>query len=326
MPDFTGPLFIVGMPRSGTKLLRDLMNQHPLISIPDVESHFITGFVKKYGHQLTLTTQTEKETFYKDFIDTAFYFNNVNKGRQLSKEDFIKNCDFTDWNSLFRYLVIHFSKNDTRPEIIWGDKTPRYLKSVRLIKTVFPKARFIHIIRDPRDYCLSQRKIWNKNIFRAAVDWKTVMTRAMEYPGLLGNEYMEIYYEELTQNPQKVLTGICTFLGIDFISDMLSVKKSNEFHGDAKGSKEIMLNSKKYLSELTEDEVKKIEGLALPALTHFGYELVHKVTAKNLSKTEEIYYRFTDFWKTYKFYIKDYGIIKASSYVFKLVKNNIVPS
>lgn len=325
MSSFTGPLFIVGMPRSGTKLLRDLLNQHPDISIPDVESHFITGMVKNFGEQLNLKTKEEKGRFFDEFKASAFYFNNVNKGRQLSKEDFIAHCDFTDWDSVFRFIVIHFSKKENRHEIIWGDKTPRYLKSLVLIKRVFPKARFIHIIRDPRDYSLSQRKIWNKNIFRAADNWNSVMSSAMAYKDLFGDAYTEVHYEDLTQNPEKVLTGICNFLGITFTPDMLTVKKSHEFHGDAKGSKQIMLNSKKYLNELTEQEVKRIESLTHPTLLHFGYELVHDVKPSQLPKSEAIYYRITDLWNTYRFYIRDYGIVKASSYLVKLIKNNITP-
>ena len=323
---FTGPLFIVGMPRSGTKLLRDLLNQHPRISIPDVESHFLPGMMLKFGEQLSIKTREDKLRFFDEFKTTAFYFNNVNKGRPFSRDEFISQCDFTDWNTVFRFIAIHYSKNNFSPDVIWGDKTPRYLKSVPLLKRVFPAARFIHIIRDPRDYCLSQRKIWNKNIFRAADNWNTVMSKAMGYGSFLGKDYHEVYYEELTTNPRKVLTGICDYLGIRFVEDMLTIKKSHEFHGDARGSTEILVNSKKYLTELSDAEVSRIESLTLPAITHFGYELLHQVKPSRLSKGEEVMYRVSDLWKTYRFYVRDYGLLKAGSYVYKLVKNNIRPS
>ena len=45
-PSWEGPLFIVGMPRSGTKLLRGLLNQHPRIRIPDFETEFAPFLVR----------------------------------------------------------------------------------------------------------------------------------------------------------------------------------------------------------------------------------------------------------------------------------------
>jgi hypothetical protein len=310
------------MPRSGTKLLRDLLNQHELISIPDVESHFIPAMVNEFGETLKITTQKEKESFFNFFASTSFYFNNVNKGRLLTKHDFISQCDFSSWNTLFRFIAIHYSKNKNLPEVIWGDKTPRYLRSVKLLKRIFPRAKFIHIIRDPRDYCLSLRKTWNKNIYRAAENWNTVMGKAMEYPAALGSDYIEVSYEQLTLQPEQVLTKICDFLGIRFTQEMLTVKQSHEFHGDAKSSREIILNSKKYLNQLTDQEVEKIESLSLPALTHFGYELLHQVSPSKLSVNAGLLYKVNDIWHMYRFYIREFGVARATSYFLKLKKNN----
>jgi hypothetical protein len=326
MPDQIGPLFIVGMPRSGTKLLRDLLNQHPLISIPDVESHFIPYMVKQFGEQLQIKTPEKKELFYDVFCQTAFYFNNVRKGRLLSKEDFVANCDFTNWSSVFKFITLYYSPKDNNLAEIWGDKTPSYLNQVKLLKRMFPNAKFIHIIRDPRDYCLSARKIWKKNIFRAAVKWQKIMKKAMEYPALLGPDYIEVYYEELTRDPQKVLTNICSFLDIHFTAEMLSVKKSNEFYGDARGSKEIILNSKKFMSELKDSEISKIEALTIPVISHFGYEVLHKVNPMKLSKSKSFLYKLEDVWNQYLFQVNEKGFIKGTVYTIKLSRNNLDPA
>jgi len=47
---FTGPLFILGMPRSGTKLLRDLLNRNPKIGVPTSETDFIPYLIKPFGN------------------------------------------------------------------------------------------------------------------------------------------------------------------------------------------------------------------------------------------------------------------------------------
>lgn len=149
------------------------------------------------------------------------------------------------------------------------------------------------------------------------------MRQAMKYKAELGTSYKEIYYEELTSEPQKVLTGLCDFLNISFIPEMLKIKKSNEFHGDAKGSNEIMINSQKYLSELTDRQIERIECLAMEPMIHFGYELMHKVKPEKLSKREEALYRASDIWNMYLFYVKEQGLVKATSYFFKLKKNDV---
>jgi hypothetical protein len=46
---FRGPLFVVGMSWSGTKLLRDLLNQHPQIGIPPSESRFLPAVIERFG-------------------------------------------------------------------------------------------------------------------------------------------------------------------------------------------------------------------------------------------------------------------------------------
>mgnify|MGYP000529984615 CR=1 FL=1 len=58
---FKGPLFIVGMPRSGTKLLRDLLNQHPKIHIAEIETHFLPFWFSQWKEFGDLS---EKENFY----------------------------------------------------------------------------------------------------------------------------------------------------------------------------------------------------------------------------------------------------------------------
>jgi len=320
---FNNPLFIVGMPRSGTKLLRDLMNQNPLVSIPDVETNFIPFLVNKFGIKLSLSTVEEKREFYKEFSKTTFYFSSVRKGRLIGMEEFITGCDFTSWTTVFRYIAISYSKKNFGHNVVWGDKTPGYLKVLPLLKEIFPGARFIHIIRDPRDYCVSVRKIWNKNIYRAAFRWFKIMKQAQKYDHLFGKDYLKVSYEDLTSDAQPVLTSICSFLGIDFTDEMLSVKKSHEFYGDAKGSTKIISNSGKFSRELSDAEIKKIEQLTVPVISEYGYVPVHRVNHESLTSYEDMFYRIQDILMTYRFHIKDKGLVKGTVYTLKLRNNNL---
>ena len=87
-------------------------------------------------------------------------------------------------------------------KIIWGDKTPNYLLYLPLLKTLFPKAKFVHIIRDVRDYCLSINAAWQKNPYRAAQRWHDSIKKCRKDGKTLPQgDYMEINYEALIDDP-----------------------------------------------------------------------------------------------------------------------------
>ena len=69
---FSGPLFIIGMYRSGTKLLRILLNQSPRIIIPVVESCFIPYLINKFGDSPQFENDNEFQNFYKSLTKTSF--------------------------------------------------------------------------------------------------------------------------------------------------------------------------------------------------------------------------------------------------------------
>lgn len=49
-----------------------------------------------------------------------------------------------------------------------GGKSHEYMLKTKLLKCIFPEAKFIHIIRDPRDQAVSSKKVCDKNLFRSA--------------------------------------------------------------------------------------------------------------------------------------------------------------
>ncbi len=168
---FLGPLFIVGMHRSGTKLLRNLLNQHPQISIPTIESCFIPYLINKFGN----SPQFEDDNL----------------------------TDRTSWSEIFEVIFKFYIPQSKNKNVIWGDKTPQYLPRIKLLKRLYPKAKFIHIIRHPGDYCISAKKAWGKSIYRSANSWRHEIEKAREVGGGLGDDYLEVFYENLVENPEK---------------------------------------------------------------------------------------------------------------------------
>src|SRR5690606_39213043 len=134
---------------------------------------------------------------------------------------------------VFEPIFRFYAPPNRNENFIWGDKTPGYLNQLPLIKAVFPEAKFIHIIRDPRDYSLSVEKAWNKNAFRAAERWRYNIEKARSSTHHFMKDYQEIKYEALLSNPRKELEKICQFLECTYSPMMESLPLPAENLGAA---------------------------------------------------------------------------------------------
>jgi hypothetical protein len=210
----SGPLFVVGMWRSGTSLLYALLNQHPEIGL-------------MYEDDLPL--------LWPLFIG----------GR--AKRDWLARWDF--WNSgpeRHKFDLAHAPA--TIPTLkdamefayksagtaIWGAKSPNYFDSMTKLAQIFPGARFIIIWRDLRGICSSVTRASQKPTWFARV--------GMAHRTILGYHEMkvqrdrlvnadlpvhEIYYEDLVSNPAETMQGICKFLQIRFEPSMCSLRNAD---------------------------------------------------------------------------------------------------
>lgn len=303
------PLFIIGMPRSGTKLLRTLLNQHSRISIPEYETEFLPYLVTNWSRFGDLSDYNNFKKFY-DLITEKIYFYYVKKYKTLiSCRKWFNNCSDFSPADIFETLIIHDLGLEKDNQIIWGDKSPSYLRHVPIIKNVFPDAIFIHIIRDVRDYCLSINKAWKKNIFRASQRWKDDINKFNKDAKENNFEYLEIKYENLIENTEDTLLKITEFLRIEFDENMLTIPKAIEFVGDAKGKLYIdKKNRNKYINSMSLSSRKKIEKITASVLRQYNYAVDEKIKTINLSKNMMNFYRYCDVLHLILHQIKIFGI------------------
>ncbi|MFQ5535272.1 MAG: sulfotransferase, partial [Sphingomonadales bacterium] len=120
-------------------------------------------------------------------------------------------------DAIYREYAARFGK------VRWGDKTPFYTPDIDILWNLFPGCRIIHLVRDGRDVAVSQRKIgWlSSSIPRLAEDWRWKTTVAHKVGSVLGEDFLEIRYEDLVVEPETVLRCICAFLGEEFDPEML---------------------------------------------------------------------------------------------------------
>lgn len=267
-------LFIVGMPRSGTKLLRDLLNRHPDIAVFPHESHFfprLPGLIRKHGDP------RRRECFarlYADLEGTRFMRRMRARGSAIDRDEWFARVSGSDAREVLAALFeCYAAKTGGR---IVGDKTPEYLIRIPLLSGFFPDARFVHVVRDPRDYVVSMRKAWGKSLPRAAQRWKTWIRTFRRDVERCDAKVIELRYEDLISAPRDALERLCAFIGVPFHEAMLSLDRPAENLGDTRGETSIVAgNFGKWRRELRNKEVRGVERIAGVLMEELGYAPEH---------------------------------------------------
>lgn len=215
------PIFIVGVHRSGTTLLRFILSSHPRIYIPP-ESDFIPRFFQRHPDQSLSASQVER---LLTIIFENYRFVNEWRGKTPDPLDFYQAMPGKNPAGFLEALYSSYARQYNAER--WGDKTPIYASYVDLVATLFPAAYFLHIIRDPRDAAVSlldkyAGREFHIDRFFAARNWVRRIQKARRDGNALGPErYLEIRYEDLVQSPQLTIEKVCRFIREDFHPAML---------------------------------------------------------------------------------------------------------
>jgi hypothetical protein len=204
--------FVVGATRSGTTLLRLMLDAHPEMAIPS-ETHFIPDLIKAYRlESATPERMCEVVTAHRRWGD--FHLDPEELLERFRAIDPINPGDAA--RAFFRLYAEREGK--TR----WGDKTPGYVREMHRIESVLPEARFVHLVRDGRDVALSVLGMnWGPStVPEAAFRWKKRILRAREQAPRIGH-YVEIRYEDLVRDTEATLRGICEFVDLPYDEEML---------------------------------------------------------------------------------------------------------
>ncbi|MFG0328522.1 MAG: sulfotransferase family protein [Phycisphaerales bacterium] len=215
------PFFIVGSGRSGTTLLRLMLNRHSRLAIPP-ESHFIKDLDRRLG------PKPHPRAFAKNLLAHP-RFQEWELDPEVVERMLI---DAAPPEPRRWYDLVFTAWADGHGKARWGDKTPPYALCLPLIHSLFPEAMVIHIIRDGRDVAASRKALgWAKSgVIAEALDWRRRVERARGDGRRLfqpRGRYHEVLYERLVERPETELAAICTFLDEPFEAAML------EYHEDA---------------------------------------------------------------------------------------------
>ncbi|MFV3367648.1 sulfotransferase family protein [Pseudomonas sp. NY15435] len=207
---------IVGVPRSGTTLLRFILDAHPQLAIPPETGFLMNGPLLHEAATPAelarrLTQLPESAPAWADFALDAEHF--VETAARLPKSSGLP--------QVLRLFYQLYAARLGKPR--FGDKTPAYLQHMRTIAGQLPEARFIHILRDGRDVALSWSQTWfapEREPERLVQRWAGMIAEARQQAH--GLPYLELRYDQLLKDPQTQVRRICEFIELDFHPAMLN--------------------------------------------------------------------------------------------------------
>lgn len=292
------PLFIVGYPRSGTTLLRSILNQHSAISVVN-EPELIFAFRSAGFTCDTTFAPAERRKVLEGLKRFAMCRRYVESLPEPVVDRFLHDTREFRFPDLYELFV----GGSEKP--VWGEKSLNGLFVVDSILEMYPAAVVVHLVRDPRSAALSRfKKRFHEQRARAsasaiAVDeaalrgrtalwefcayaqlWSRWMTTALHWRReLSGENWMEIRFEDFVSDPRTALEPLCRALGVAFEESMLdSARRSGEAvahthrYAHAKVAEAIDPSRSNAFAQLPKSLIWAVERETASTMGAFGYE------------------------------------------------------
>ncbi len=271
-PPSVSAVFVLGVRRSGTTLLRVMLDRNPALAVPD-ESYFVPQLARRHPGSVDIDA----------FVDDL---------RRLPT--------LAEWGLSPDAVAVRLRPRMTTGEAIaavfetyaaqrgkprWGDKTPLYMQHLPLLERLFPGALFVHLIRDGRDAALSFLSVpegimtegWGypRDAADFACQWATEVRAARALgEGLGPARYLELRYEALVADPAAELRHICSFAELEYDDAMLGYVGQTE--SARKGHQQRLrepprVGVRDWSTEMSPKDVGAFESVAGDLLAELGY-------------------------------------------------------
>jgi hypothetical protein len=282
-------VFIVGCPRSGTTLLQRILDCHPQVAITP-ETHWIPRwYEKKKGKGITPEGLVRRKLIRNLLAFPRFGELGI---EPAELEALRKPRGTVSYSQFISRLFDLYGKK--RGKQLVGDKTPGYARNLDTLHKLWPAAKFVHLIRDGRDVCLSvlswhrakgwaageglaRFSSWAESPLCAAALWWDWHVRLAREAGLAFRPgvYAELRYEALIADPPGECRKLCTFLGIAYEDAMLGLYESRAKDGQAGDEKHpwrpITAGLRDWRAQMPPQDVELFEAAAGDLLDELGY-------------------------------------------------------
>lgn len=287
--------FIVGVPRSGTTLLRMQLDAHPDLAIgPETGIAFPLNYLRSIDADARETGEA---------IISLGTFPDL---RLTPDEVRTALSGLPSWSlaSGIRTVFAMYAARQGKPR--WGEKTPRHAAHATEIAALLPEAHIVHVIRDGRGVLASVRDLsfapGDGSVEAVARDWETTI-RDLRAHVAAGNvpHYREVRYEDMLMNTERVLRDLCGWLRLSFDPAMLRAHERARARfddlaeapdGRPQHSREARWSIHTMLAEppdpsrdarwrtlLTPQDVGRFEAVAGDLLVELGYDLTAPISS-----------------------------------------------
>lgn len=298
------PIFIIGTERSGSNLLRLLLNAHPSIAIPHPPHIMrdLSPFSQLYGDLL------DDGKFRGLICDVVRIVNShfapwpmaIDEEKLFS--DASSRSLYGIYAALYEQYLLHAGKKR------WGCKSTFMYIHIEEILAHHSSPRFLHLVRDPRDVAASAgQSIFSRfHPYKEAELWAEQQSAIEVWRGLEEEgKLLRVRYEDLTADAEAVMKEIMEFLGEEFLPQQLEYYRSGEasrLSGLSQSWKNcgepVSVSSVgRYKTELSEREIRFVESVAAALMSKYGYGLHTKAPLQSPSVLELFLIECSERWR-----------------------------
>ncbi|MCW2991828.1 MAG: hypothetical protein JWM73_2422 [Solirubrobacterales bacterium] len=230
------PVLIGACPRSGTTLLRGLLNNHPDLAIPG-ESNFIFYLWRHRGEFGSLRREKNRRRMAEWIFDSDGRGAKRIQGRSTREEAIQRMVDAEGTiGSVFAAGFELYAERHRSAR--WGDKRPGYAGFIKTMFELFPNAQFVNLIRDPRGAVASQLPLgWDhpeEALASSVATWETSIQRVDDHSEhLRPDQLIDVRFEDLVRDPRGEVTRICAWATLEaddkLITKMITQKRRGQF-------------------------------------------------------------------------------------------------
>jgi hypothetical protein len=302
------PIFLICTERSGSNLLRAIMNSHSSIYAP-MPVHL--GLI--YWTNIHRYGDLTKDENWSTLLKHVSHHLNSSLGKldvEISQGELFESVKERNFKSVYEYIYTKGMRQAGKSRLFIKDNQCH--KQLYYFLHYFPEAKFVFQVRDPRDYILSCKKLMHYiNFFNALDVWKSEQeaTMAMMY-ALPKDKIFVLRYEDLLARPENVLKSACSFMGVPFESQMLDfhnmehAKKASarSIYWENLNKPIIDSNTGKFRNGLNRIQIYHIEHSLSEWMDRFGYvptidkSRIGKVAVPLLSRSRLLRFFSSAWW------------------------------